>query len=249
MITARFIRPLSSLVSAASLFTAIGFCAAPRTAHAQVLGQFNVNGLNGQPASAPASSVAAGLTFSDLTRGPGLTVPAATNNAFNSSGFNNTTGTLDVSNNDFITFTVTNNSPATQTVTFSSINLATQRSGTGPATVALLSSLTGFTNADAIATIAPGNGTTTTDTITLGGLSFTAVPNATVEFRLYGFQASATGGTFRISGTTTPPGLVVNGTVNPIVTSAAPEPGSLALFALSGLPVAIAAVRRRRGIR
>ena len=79
-------------------------------------------------------------------------------------------------------------------------------------------------------------------------LSFTAVPNVSVEFRLYGYQASGTGGTFRISGTGTPPGLVVNGTVNPISPggAAAPEPGSLALIGLVGLPVVGAVVRHRR---
>jgi hypothetical protein len=220
-------------------------------AQAQVLGQYNVLGLSGTPASAPASNVASGLSFSSLLRGPGLTVPTATNNAFNSSGFNNTTTTLDISSDDYVEFIVTNSSPATQTITFDSIVLATQRSGTGPALVALAADLGGgFTSASVFGTIAPTNGSTATDTISMGGATFTSVAASTIRFRLYGYNASATGGTFRISGTGSPTGLVVNGTVNTITPgpgpTTAPEPGTLALLGLGGIGMVGVVARKRK---
>jgi hypothetical protein len=126
----------------------------------------------------------------------GTITPAANGNRFGGSGWfdagNTPAGNTlaeAVAGNDYIQFIVTPNAGFSFTPT--SFVFVWDRSATGPANVALRSSADGFaSNLGTVTGITAG--AFATNTITISGL--TALTTATT-FRLYGYQATGTGGT------------------------------------------------------
>jgi hypothetical protein len=92
----------SRSVTAAGLFAAgAASLYLPQTAEAQVIGQYAVPSTAASAVFVAPSNVTAGLTFSNLTRGGGLT---ATGNAgtFTSFGFNSATADAANTGNDYL---------------------------------------------------------------------------------------------------------------------------------------------------
>ncbi|RZJ68549.1 MAG: choice-of-anchor D domain-containing protein [Flavobacterium sp.] len=139
-------------------------------------------------------TVDANLTVSGIGRGTGIT-GVNTNDRYNASGWN--TSALDA--NDYFEFTLTPNSG--YMVSFVSLLYTSQASGTGPTSFAVRSSVDGY--AANIATPA-----STGATISLAAAAYQYRTTATT-FRIYGWGASAVGGTFSINDFT------FNGTVEP----------------------------------
>ncbi|MFT3845002.1 MAG: lamin tail domain-containing protein [Lacibacter sp.] len=161
--------------------------------NAQLL-QWNTFGNTGAETTEPSVFNDPNISAANLSQG---TITAAANgNRFGGSGwFNtgNTTGgnTLSeaVAGNDYIQFVVTPNAGFSFTPT--SFVFVWDRSGTGPSGVTLRSSADGF--ASDLGTITGiVSSAFATNTITISGLS--GLTTATT-FRLYGYGASATGGT------------------------------------------------------
>lgn len=152
----------------------------------QVIASNPITGINPNTANpyTTGQTVAANLTFSGIGRGPGIAGISA-NDRYNATGWNS--ASLD--SNDYFEFTLT---PATgYKIDFTSFVYTGQASGTGPTSFAFRSSIDGYT-----ANIGtPVVGGTTID---LSGISFQNITNA-VTFRLYGWGASASGGTFSVN--------------------------------------------------
>jgi hypothetical protein len=158
------------------------------------------------PSAVQASPYTAGQTIdpnisvSGIARGSGITGSAALNR-YTATGWNS--GVLDV--NDYFEFTLTPN--ATYEIDFVSFVYTAQASGTGATTFAFRSSLDSF--ATNIGTpIAAGA------TISLAGAAYQNLTTP-ITFRLYGWGASAAGGTFSVNDFT------FNGVVSP--TASSPE--------------------------
>ena len=155
--------------------------------------QWNTFGNTGTETTEPSVFNNVNITAANLTQG---TITAASNaNRFGGTAwFNtgNTTGgnTLSeaVAGNDYIQFVVTPNSGYTFTPT--SFSFIWDFSGTGPRSVALRSSIDGFTND--IGTLTNMSASATA----IKTIPITSLTNvsSTTTFRLYGFGASATGG-------------------------------------------------------
>ena len=180
------------------------------------LGNYATAGLSGVSASIPPSNVATNATFSNLTRGSGLTATSVTN-AFNSSGWT-TSSAPDA--NDYYEFTITPN--AAHQFSASELRVGLQRSSTGPPNVVLRTSLDSFASnigpviSPPIAPVAVA--TSVIDLTTVTGLQNSSTP---VTLRLYGYGASSSAGTLRIERVTTVPmvGLEVDGTVTSACTA------------------------------
>ncbi len=190
-------------------------------------GQIVVYDFTGEPgdqASTAATINAANLTAAAVSRGSGLNAANATG-SINSSGW--TTGTsLDA--NDYYGWSLT---PADgYSLNLTEIRFTERRSASGILSWELRSSLDGFASAVGSATV-PDNESSRTQTVSLDS-SFSGIA-ATVEFRLYGFNAESAAGTWRLSGAS---GLEVYGSV-------VPEPHEYA--ALAGLGLLGFAVWRR----
>ena len=184
------------------------------------LGNYATLGLTGATASVTPSNVATNATFSNLTRGSGLTAASVTN-AYNSSGWT-TAATPDA--NDYYEFTISPN--AGFQFSAAELRVGLQRSSTGPANVVLRSSLDAYaSNIGSVISppISPAPvATSVVDLSTVAGLQNSTSP---VTLRLYGYGASSGAGTFRIERVTSVPmvGLEVDGTIGtcvaPVVTS------------------------------
>lgn len=129
-------------------------------------------------------TVAANITVSGIGRGSGISANNA-NDRYNASGWNSTS--LDA--NDYFEFTLTPN-PGLK-INFSGFAYTSQASGTGPVSFAIRSSLDSFTS-DLGTPSAAGA------TISLSAPMFQNV-TAAITFRVYGWGASAAGGTFSIN--------------------------------------------------
>lgn len=125
-------------------------------------------------------TVAAGITVSGIGRS-GLNANTA-NNRYNASNWS-TAGSID--DTKYFEWTITPD-PG-NAIKFSSLVYNGQASGTGPTSFAIRSSLDGFTSN--IATPGAAGGT-----ISLAAAQFQSVASA-ITFRLYGWNASSTGGT------------------------------------------------------
>ena len=165
--------------------------------HAQLL-QWNTFGNLGTETTEPSVANDANIAGPvNLTLG-GVTA-AANGNRFGGSGWWNTGNTAGgntlaeaVAGNDYIQFIVTPNAGFSFTAT--SLVFTWDRSATGPSSVTLRSSADGFVSDLGTVTgmVSGGAATTTPRTITISSLS--NITTATT-FRLYGYAASATGGT------------------------------------------------------
>ena len=155
-----------------------------------------------------------GVTVSGIGRGSGTT-GATANDRYNANSWD--TVTIDLT--AYFTFTLT---PAVnKEIDFSNFVYTGQASGTGASAFSFRSSVDGF--AASIGTPTAGG-----TTINLASASYQNI-TAPIEFRLYGWGASGSGGTFSINS------FEFNGAVVPEPTAALV--GSLGLFSL---------LRRRR---
>jgi len=154
------------------------------------------------------------VTVSGIGRGPGAT-GTNTDDRYNANSWN----TVSLDPTAYFTWSLTLSSDST--IDFSSLTGANQVSPSGPTSYALRSSLDGFT-----ADIATGSlSGTAAFNYNLSAASFDNVANS-IEFRLYGWGASAANGTFSVND------FAFNGIV------AIPEPttviGALMLVGLVG---------------
>jgi trimeric autotransporter adhesin len=158
------------------------------------------------------------LNVSGIGRGSGITASSAADR-YSASNWNSAS----LNATDYFTWTLT---PVTgYQLNLSSFIYIGQASGTGPTSFALRSSVDGFSTN--IGT-PPAGGTT----ITLTSSAFQGLTES-VEFRLYGWNASSASGSFSVNDFT------FNGML-----SAVPEPSTYA--ALAGLATLGAAIIRRR---
>jgi len=164
--------------------------------------------------------VDAGITATGIGRGPTTAAESAANR-YAARGWN--AAAFDT--NKYFTFTLTPN--AGNAINLTNFIYTGQASGTGPSFFAFRSSLDTFTNN--IGTPLAGGAT-----IDLSGAPFQNLTSAS-EFRLYGWNASSTAGTFSVNDFT------FNGTI-----TAVPEPTSLALLGIAGCAGLVAAYRRRK---
>ncbi len=183
------------------------------TVNAQLL-QWNTFGNLGTETTEPSVFNDVNITSANLTQG--TITPAANGNRFGGSGWFNTGNTLAgntlaeaVAGNDYIQFIVTPNAGFSFTPT--SLVFTWDRSGTGPSSVTLRSSADGFT-AD-LGTVtgmtSGGVSTTTPRTLTISTLSNITVATT---FRLYGYAATATGGTGGFDNASSVVDVQLNGT-------------------------------------
>src|SRR5690606_6357580 len=126
------------------------------------------------------------VTSNGIGRGAGLTTANA-NDRYNASGFS-TSGTLTIGNNDYFEFTIT--PAAGYEIDFSNFIYTGQSSGTGPQNVAFRSSTNAYATNIGTATV---GGTT----ISLSAAAYQNV-RLPITFRIYGYNADATGGTYSI---------------------------------------------------
>jgi hypothetical protein len=124
------------------------------------------------------------LSVSGIVRGSGI-VGSAASNRYNATGWNSPT----LDSNKYFEFTLTPNSGFQ--INFSSFVYNGQASGTGATTTAFRSSLDAFTSDI-------GTASSTGTTISLALPSYQNI-TSTITFRIYGWGASASGGTFSIN--------------------------------------------------
>ncbi len=133
------------------------------------------------------------ITVSGIGRGSGVANSSTlTNDRYNSQGWNSFA--LDI--NDYFEFSLTPNSG--RSINFISFVFTLQSSGTGPQSpnIVLRSSVDGFTANIASLTTALGPGSL--NTIDLSPAAYQNITTA-ITFRIYGWAASAAGGTFSIN--------------------------------------------------
>ncbi len=195
---------------------------------ALLLGYNTTNG-----ASVSATVVGSHVTGIDLTRGGGIV--QASGSDYNSRAWNDSTDQATAkTNGDFLEFGITVDTGFQ--VEDLSAGFFGDRSGTGPSQIEVFYSTDNFaTESSVLAATDVGVNGSNQDT--------TAIPSAltgTVKFRIYGYTATGSTGTFDIEDTEydSTYGLVINGQV-----SAVPEPSSFALLGLVGLA---SLLRRRR---
>ena len=176
---------------------AVGTDASPTSACAFTgqLVAFDLDQAMGAQADLAPSSKVAGLGATPLRRGGVMTVP--TNHAMNASDW--PLGGIDLTKH--FVFTVT--PPAGCAVTASSLAVELKASGTGPASAAAGTSVDGFAARQSLA--ASGGGAAVV--LFAAGTKTTAA----LEVRIFGFDASSSGGTLRLQGT-----LALTGTLGPL---------------------------------
>lgn len=188
--------------------------------------QWNTFGNTGTETTEPSTYNDPNVSAANLTQGS--ITAAANGNRFGGSGWFNTGNTAAgntlaeaVAGNDYIQFIVTPNSGFSFTPTSFVFNW--DKSGTGPKNVTLRSSTDSY--ATDLGTVAPVAAIGTSNTITISGLN--ALTTATT-FRIYGYGATATGGTGGFDVSTNVVNVQLNGTTAPtsntapIVTTQAP---------------------------
>lgn len=155
---------------------------------------FSFTGAAGNEASFAADSTAPGLSATPtMVRGPGVTNTNTAANAFTAESWSlAATPGLDV--NDYYSFTVTPAAPAIMNLF--ALELDERRSGTGIRNWSIRSSIDGFA-ADLASFAVPDDTATRVDQQVLLGPAFRNLTTA-VEFRIYGFDAEAAGGTWRV---------------------------------------------------
>lgn len=137
------------------------------------------------------------VSFGQFSRGSGVTCASASN-GFSGSGFNVNTLALAVSGNKYFEWTVSADI-TTLTLNIDSLALRYERSSTGPQKMALYTSVNGgsYVFKDSVAITSTANANSAF--VFSPSLTAPARPaNALVTFRLYLYQASASGGTFRV---------------------------------------------------
>jgi hypothetical protein len=182
-------------------------------AGAAIIATYNLAGAAGGEASSAAPTISGNVTATSITRGAGLTANAG-GNSFNSANF---ATTFDATKYVQLGIAPT----AGNSLTLNNLFFNTQRSNTGPATVEIRSSLDGY--ATTIATISPP-ASLAAQSVALPA-AFSSLSSG-VTFRLFGYSASGTSGTFRIaqnaSNSTSPNAFSFDGSTAAVSTNAAP---------------------------
>ncbi len=155
------------------------------------LATWDLTAQTGSEISVGAASSATGVTAGELTRAAALTATAGSG-SINSSNW--ATG-AQLDSTKYYAFSVT--PPSGCSLSITSVALDVKASATGPASGVIATSADGFSATAPASTSAPS-----TPTITATGAS-------AIELRVYGFGATATGGTMRIQNTVT-----INGTIH-----------------------------------
>ncbi len=177
--------------------------------HAQSIWTNPITGTNPNTANpyTAGQTVDANITVSGIGSGAGIAGTNA-NNRYNANGWN--TGALDAT--AYFTFTLTPNPGGF--INLTSFVYISQASGTGPTSFRFRSSLDGFA-ADIASPIATGA------TIDLSGATYQNLGSA-IEFRLYGYGASAGTGTFSVNDFTFNGTVTTNDTTPPTLSSTSP---------------------------
>lgn len=162
---------------------ATGSCA---NAFTGVLATYSFSGATGNQASQPVTSTATGIAAGPITRASGLT-PVSGATSINSSNWS-LGATLDPAK--YYALTLTPPSGCTLSLTGAAIDA--KASGTGPAMAAVGTSADSFAATVSISTAAPS-----TPALSVSNAS------SVIELRVYGFAATATGGTLRLQNTLT----------------------------------------------
>jgi hypothetical protein len=156
-------------------------------AAASQIGIYTFTGAAGTEATLPVDAQPANANFSVMNRGSGVTGTAGAN-TFASTGW--ATGPLDL--NDYVQFSITPD--AGFSVTLTNLAFSERRSNTGIRDISIASSLDNFATSIADFTV-PDNDQTRNQTVPLGS----GFANLTgVTFRLYGYNAEAGTGTWRV---------------------------------------------------
>ncbi|MCW5958762.1 MAG: hypothetical protein KIS76_01295 [Pyrinomonadaceae bacterium] len=191
-------------------------------ANSQILA-WEMDGNAGNEISVASTTIDANLESSSIARGAGID-PSALANSYSSTNFAATTLATAISSNEYLQITVKPKSAFK--VSLSSLDANFRRSSTGPTDFQWQYSLDGFSTAG----INVGSAINFTNTNNNGvsqaqidlssvvALQNVAFPN-TITFRLYGWNASATGGTFAI-GRLQGNDLAIGGTTAAVTTSA-----------------------------
>ncbi len=217
------------------LFLILLHLAAIAPVQAQLL-QWNTFGNAGTETTEPSVFNDPNLSgVTNLTLGAGVTAAANGNRFGGNTWFdvgdtNPTTLAESVTGNDYIEFIVTPNVGFSFTPT-SFVFVWDRSAASGPPNVTLRSSADGFT-ADLGTITSIASGTFAINTITISGL--TALSTATT-FRLYGYGATATGGTGGFDENVASPGVVnvqLNGTTGTASPNVLVNPGAGAYFTL-----------------
>jgi len=163
--------------------------------------------------AAASSTVAANVTLLQLCRGAGVT-PNAGNNHFNSAGWilAPSTEADAIAGNEYQSFGVDIGTGFK--ATFTSVTVVGRRSATGPRDFSLRSSADGF--ATSLGTVSFPDDTADRNMV-FDFPDFDAC--GSVEFRVYGWNSEAAGGTFRFTGPTAAvviAGSVASGTCGPV---------------------------------
>jgi len=206
--------------------------ASANSAEAVQLALYDFTAAGGTQLQTPATSVASNLSAGPVSRGAGLTATAGAN-SINSTGW--TTGgiLIAVAGNDYYGFSITPN--AGYEIDFTELRFSEARSITGIRNIEVRASLDNFATFTTLSTIAvPDNNSTRTQTIDLTAFNILENQLSTVDFRLYGYTAEATTGSWRLNSPTVGSGLIVSGEISPIVPASTPEPSSLVGFITLG---------------
>jgi hypothetical protein len=153
--------------------------------------------------------VTTGVSASSICRGSGLAFQSGTaNRNYISINWTQTGGEdAAISGNDYLEFTLTPASGFKVTVT--DVTIRGNRSGSGPTNISIRSSADGY--ATQLATLVTSGTTGTVNLLDIADIE-TCDP---ITFRVYGWGATSTGGTFRLEATAVnlTNGIVVNGSV------------------------------------
>lgn len=191
---------------------------------------YTFTGAAGNEASFAPDAQPAGMSAGSVARGAGLT-PASAAGAFSSSAWTTLTS-RDLT--DYYTVSISPQSGFLMTLT--RLELDEARSGTGIRAWSIYSSLDGFSAALASFSVPDDTATRQNEGVDLSGAF--ANLSSSVEFRIYGFQAEGSAGTWRIDN------LELSATATAAEATGVPDAGSGALLLLiSGL--ALVAARSR----
>ena len=180
----------------------------PSRIHAADLARWDFSVLSGAAVSAPVTSTDPSVqSAGDVTRGAGLTA-ASNNGAFSSSGW---TGGSAPDANDCYQFSIT---PAPGNILdIDTLHFAEARSATGIAMFEVRSSLDNFASVIDVAVAVPDDTATRDHSIALG-TAFDEI-SAPVTFRIYGYAAEGSTGTWRLINHSVQLGLVLEGSATP----------------------------------
>ena len=205
------------------------------TANAAVIASWDFAGFAGTEATAD-GTMAPGLETSTLAHGAGLQYATANPDSFTGTGFLSSLDSA-LTDDDYFTFVL--ESSENYIFSVDSIVFNFDASLSGPQSWALFSSMDGFAAAgDALynwASVGTGS-----RTATLSGNAAFQVISGSVEFRVYGYDASLQSGTGSFEGTGND--ITVNGEAVPLEI---PEPATLGLLGLGALALNLRRKPRR----